>query len=307
LAAATKEPVVQVVDLLANGSSSLLSSDSDSEDTSISELPALDDDDDTEEIEEGIGGLLDVVSVKAGNGKRRRLDVDTKVPVAPFIASSSSSVGRAIANHTLIIFDWDDTLLPSSWLLQQGLKIAPNSKPPNDEQKEVLSRVAQHVVRTLSMAKRAGTVIIITNAEKGWVELTSRHFLPAVVPLLEGIKVLSARSTFEPNWPAHPIKWKSLAFYNEIVAFYAMARKQYAEGYRENVMSIGDSMHEREALIEATELRDCWTKSIKFLDAPSPAHLSIQHRLLRTCLPTLVELDDNADLCLRRGDLPVVA
>jgi FMN phosphatase YigB (HAD superfamily) len=199
----------------------------------------------------------------------------------------------------LIILDWDDTLLPSSWLVQQGLQATAQSPLPNEEQKELLAKVAQHIVRTLRVAKRLGTVIVITNAERGWVELTCRHFLPSVVPLLEGMKILSARSIFETSWPGHPVKWKSLAFYSEIADFYARVRKLCVDRHPENVMSIGDSMHERAALIEATELRDCWTKSIKFLDQPTPAQLVRQHRLLSICLPTLVEFKDNADLCLQ--------
>jgi hypothetical protein len=199
---------------------------------------------------------------------------------------------------TLIIFDWDDTLLPSSWLLKQELKIVANSRLPNDEEKLELRRVARRVINTLRRAKRIGTVMIITNAEKGWVELTCRHFMPEVAPLLEGVRIMSARSAFELSWPALPIRWKRLAFHSEISAFFETHSGYLAAGHRENVISIGDSLHEREALIRATELRHCWKKSIKFLDQPSPEQLVKQHELLCLCLPTLVEYADNVDLRL---------
>jgi hypothetical protein len=199
----------------------------------------------------------------------------------------------------LVIFDWDDTLLPSSWLLKHDLKIVANSRLPNDEEKLELRRVARRVIKTLRRAKRSGTVIIITNAEKGWVELTCRHFMPEVAPLLEGIRIMSARSAFEPAWPALPIQWKRLCFHAEISAFFdSLSAHLVAAGHRENVISIGDSLHEREALIRATELRHCWKKSIKFLDQPSPEHLVKQHELLSSCLPTLAEFTDNVDLRL---------
>lgn len=201
-------------------------------------------------------------------------------------------------DRTLIIFDWDDTLLPSSWLLKQDLKIAGNSRLPNDAEKLELRRVAESVVKTLRRAKRIGTVIIITNAEKGWVELTCRHFLPQVAPQLEGIKVLSARSKFEPACPSAPIQWKRLAFESEISAFFDVLSGHSVSDVRENLISIGDSLHEREALIRATELRHCWKKSIKFLVQPTPEQLVKQHEHLSFCLPTLVRYADNVDLGL---------
>jgi hypothetical protein len=175
------------------------------------------------------------------------------------------------------------------------LKITPNSRLPTDAEKRELRRVAERVVKTLRRAKRLGTVVIITNAEKGWVELTCRHFVPEVAPLLEGVKVLSARSKFEPAWPSAPIQWKRQAFEAEISAFFQVP---IDPDVRENVISIGDSLHEREALIRATESRHCWKKSIKFLVQPSPEQLVKQHEHLSFCLPALTKYDDNVDLGL---------
>jgi hypothetical protein len=232
-----------------------------------------------------------------GNRKRRRLDECVETSGRCCLSSASQ---QASTELTLVIFDWDDTLLPSSWLLKHDLKIVANSRLPNDDEKLELRRVARRVIKTLRRAKRAGTVIIITNAEKGWVELTCRHFMPEVAPLLEGVRIMSARSSFEPDWPALPIQWKRLAFQREISAFFdgLSGVDHLAAGHRENVISIGDSLHEREALIRATELRHCWKKSIKFLDLPSAEHLVKQHELLSSCLPTLAEFADNVDLRL---------
>lgn len=38
------------------------------------------------------------------------------------------------------------------------------------------------------MAKQLGTVVLITNAERGWIELSCQKFLPTLFPALESVK-----------------------------------------------------------------------------------------------------------------------
>merc|ERR1719160_1844633 len=131
--------------------------------------------------------------------KRRRLArakeryIENKNRFGLFPAASYRTIASDV---TLIILDWDDTLLPSTWLQQHGLNIV-GPLLPTEEQRALLAQVAKFVIKTLRRAKKLGQVIIITNGEKGWVELSCSKFLPGVLPLLEGIKILSARSTYE--------------------------------------------------------------------------------------------------------------
>lgn len=232
-------------------------------------------------------------SLCGGDRKRRRLfgAKDTR--------SCSDAVRRAVAAEaTLIILDWDDTLLPSTWLLNEGLQIADGSAPPNEEQKAELSKVAQCVIQTLRKVKRLGHVTLVTNAEKGWVELSCRKFLPEVAPLLEGIKVSSARSAFETAQAQSPVDWKRMAFNKEIGTFLQMPSRIAEIGLQNNIVSVGDSMSERTALMEATEGMDCWAKSLKLLERPSPDQLVKQHDLLCSCLRQFVDHEGSLDLCL---------
>jgi len=191
--------------------------------------------------------------------------------------------------------DWDDTLLPSTWLQKQGLSLAETSRRPDESEREVLRGVAKKVTRILSGAKRIGHVVVVTNAEKGWVELSCCRFLPEVYPLLEGVKVLSARSTFEPTCRL-PVQWKKRAFRSEIDSFFK-TWEGHATGRQ--VLSFGDSMAERTALIAATESLDCWAKSVKFLERPSPEQLTKQLEMLNQLLVALTEHEGSLDLCLR--------
>lgn len=197
------------------------------------------------------------------------------------------------AATTLIIFDWDDTLLPSTWLQEQGLKLD-SQEGPSKEQTVQLGRAARLAARTLRLAKHLGKVIIVTNAEKGWVELSCKKFMPRVLPVLEGVKVRSARSSFEPLGVSSPIQWKSLAFNEELEGFSGGASR------RANILSLGDSLAERAALLHATEkLTTCWGKSVKFLERPQLELFLRQHRLLSMCLKPIVSHSGKLDLCLR--------
>jgi len=64
----------------------------------------------------------------------------------------------------------------------------------------------------LEIAVNYGKVYIITNAAEGWVEFSCQKFFPTVIPVLENITIISARSRFESIFPCDVPKWKINAF-----------------------------------------------------------------------------------------------
>lgn len=208
--------------------------------------------------------------------------------------------GSAVARpeETLIIFDWDDTLLPSTWLQQQGLRL--DGEAPTQVQASQLGGAARRAARTLRAAMRLGMVVVVTNAELGWVELSCRRFLPTLTPLLEGVKIRSARWAFERQGVTSPLGWKRMAFHEELRGFCEGA----APGRRlTHVVSLGDSVHEREAVLRAAEdFAGCWGKSVKFLERPALEVFNRQHRFLMRCLGPIVRHNGKLDLCLRYDD-----
>ena len=60
-----------------------------------------------------------------------------------------------------------------------------------------LEELALHAAETLQMAKRFGKVVLVTNAECGWIELSCRKWMPSLYPHLEDVRLFSARSTYE--------------------------------------------------------------------------------------------------------------
>lgn len=199
-------------------------------------------------------------------------------------------------DETILIFDWDDTVLPSTWIQEQGLRLDEGSTL-TDQQRSELDIIASKAVQMLTVAKRHGTVVLVTNAETGWIELSAQKFLPCLWPLLQdNVRILSARSTFEAKGVQSPFEWKFLAFGQEIQSHYSRAMP----GERRNVLSFGDSAHEREALIRvAQQIPNCRTKSLKFVERPGIEQLSREHTLVTDCFKEIVNHDGNLDLCIR--------
>jgi len=199
---------------------------------------------------------------------------------------------------TLVIFDWDDTILPSTWLQLQGLTLDPDSVP-TEQQRSLLEALAGKALQTLESAKLWGTVVLITNAEEGWIQLSCQKFLPSLLESLESLKLLSARSAYEPMGVDSPTAWKLLAFESEIEGFIDNLSDS-AAGLQKNLISLGDSKHEREALVRTTmNMTECYAKSVKFVDRPSVEQLTREHELVNGSFPQIMQHLGMMDLCLR--------
>eukprot|EP00929_Paragymnodinium_shiwhaense_P008861 TRINITY_DN112833_c0_g1_i1.p1 TRINITY_DN112833_c0_g1~~TRINITY_DN112833_c0_g1_i1.p1 ORF type:complete len:264 (-),score=35.81 TRINITY_DN112833_c0_g1_i1:279-1070(-) len=195
---------------------------------------------------------------------------------------------------TLLLFDWDDTILPTSWLEERGLRLDSYTIPTELEECQ-LQRMAEQAAQTLETAKEYGKVVLITNAEQGWIELSCQKFMPSVYPLLQDVKLLSARSTYESQGVRSPLAWKYLAFNSEIRDFC----DRFGDDQRKNILSIGDSPHEREAVIRVTDdLRNADVKAVKLILKPAVEQLLKEHEVISGCFDELVAHDGSIDLCI---------
>ena len=114
--------------------------------------------------------------------------------------------------ETVFIFDWDDTLLPSHYLITNEEKLALVV--------EDLHSIDLEVFALLSRAKRLGKVLIVTNAGAGWVQSSAARYLPLVSTLLDNaIGVVSARSDHEVNFPDQPRIWKVCCIFFALFLF----------------------------------------------------------------------------------------
>jgi len=201
--------------------------------------------------------------------------------------------------ETLVVLDWDDTCLPSSWINAHGLRLD-SAVPPQCY--SALEELAPRVQALFRCCKSRGTVLVITNAERGWVERSCEKFLPSVVNDLEGVRVFSARLAYEEEGVFAPLEWKRKAF-----AAIIKETQDASEHAIRNVLSLGDSPHERDALFTARDVlcrgtdtgAHRWrSKSVKFMERPDACQLLREHALVLQFFDQVVEHDGDLDLCI---------
>jgi len=210
--------------------------------------------------------------------------------------SSDSALEFANPNQTIIIFDWDDTLCPSTTCMRHhGLSVL--GAPPEGElaaSLEALTREAQALIERAS--ELAEKVVVVTNAEEGWVDLSCKAWMPSLRETVATCDVCSARSTWEPRGVASPAGWKARAFEDAIDKFYSA----YPNQSWKNILSVGDAPHEREALSRvvrwAPSGKKCRSKSVKFVLRPTIQQLTRELQMLRDSLKEIVEHNDDLDL-----------
>jgi hypothetical protein len=168
--------------------------------------------------------------------------------------------------NTVIIFDWDDTLLCSSAL---------HCCLPNQ-----FVELEETVETVLQMAMSLGRTIIVTNAMESWIQETTRRFMPRLLPTLERLLIVYARNNWERLWPGDTFAWKRESFRETL---------HDKLGSDLNLLVIGDSLSEIRAAEALADLlgRSSLVKTVKFKALPSPTDLLGE---LRTILPELTRL-----------------
>jgi len=226
------------------------------------------------------------------------------------LRSTGSQTDYFRPEQTIILFDWDDTLCPSTWIRdnQPALNFF-KPAPCEDRYLRPLKEMQRQAERILTLALKMGKVIIVTNAMEPWVETSCRNFMPDLLPLVEKIPVIYARSTCDGSFGAceenaSPQRWKEVAFGMEISSFYS----QYERQSWKNVVSIGDSIFERDAVRQVvlhrpSAQKPCRTKTAKLLDEPDIFELIAQVRVIHDALGMMVQHDGPLDVEIDESDL----
>lgn len=174
-------------------------------------------------------------------------------------------------HNCIIIFDWDDTLLPTSFLTKGGCFYEEIQLSPSDEKK--IKELENLVLELLNETIEKGTVYIITNAGLEWVNFSSKRFYPKLIPILEKIKIISARGEYEKYYPGNSRQWKIEAFLK--------LQNTVNLGLITNIICLGDSLFEMEAgRILASKFTEAFIKTIKFRETPKLDELIKQLKLV---------------------------
>uniref|UniRef100_A0A7S4RYH8 Uncharacterized protein n=1 Tax=Alexandrium monilatum TaxID=311494 RepID=A0A7S4RYH8_9DINO len=206
----------------------------------------------------------------------------------PCLASSDSGPPRAQRlpdSQTVTIFDWDDTLLCTSFLvaLQDDGLPAPVA--------HCLSAIASMGQRLLRRALQCGRTFIITNAGQGWVEHSAAAYAPELLPILREVCVISARRSYEAQYPNEVGKWKVQAFLE--------VQRQLDSKRVANLISLGDSKYEMDAVhVMGRKFSKATVKTIKFLEKPRPEALLKQLKLVAQKFKRIVEKPHSLQISL---------
>ena len=175
--------------------------------------------------------------------------------------------------NSIIIFDWDDTLLCTSILSKYGHFSEMNKYPINDLIQ--ISLLEAFVMELLEKSIEKGDTFIITNSEKGWVEYSCKKFFPNLFPLLSKIQVISSREKYEKMHPYNFLMWKM-----EVCKYFAKDYN-YNINLPTNIISIGDSFADIEAgrSLE-NKFKKCFIKTVKFVKFPGVKDLIEQLGLI---------------------------
>jgi len=205
-------------------------------------------------------------------------------PASAAVASSPTS-----SSNTVIVFDWDDTLMCSTALNTQRF----TSRQLQDLEVAVLS--------ILETAIRLGETLIVTNGNATWVMDSATRFMPNLLPMLERITVVSARARCEKRYPGDPYMWKKVAFEELLVD-----GRDFTEGIGLNLVALGDQNPEIEAahsIVHLIEGQSCVT-TVKFKEAPTVAELIGQLGRAEEELAAIVQGESGAYLSMSRMRVP---
>ena len=175
--------------------------------------------------------------------------------------------------NSIIIFDWDDTLLCTSLINKYGYFSEMKKYPMNDLIQ--ISLLEAFVMEILEKSFEKGDTYIITNSEKGWVEYSCKKFFPNLFPLLSKLKIISSREKYEKMHPYNFLMWKM-----EVCKYFAKDYN-YNINLPTNIISIGDSFADIEAgrSLE-NKFKKCFIKTVKFVKFPGVKDLIEQLGLI---------------------------
>lgn len=189
----------------------------------------------------------------------------------------------AAQTQTFIVFDWDDTLFPTTAVIDVlecdwRLPLSKQPKLSSAEKKDVakiLGNCEQHAIEVLKRAHSRGHVVVVTLAARGWVEQVCSLFYPKMGETLRSlnIKIIPAQERQKGQPPDDPSNYKTDEEYYGLMKGRAIGREiekfysQYEGQTWKNVISIGDSRFERHGLIAASTAY-MLRKRISNMDAP---------------------------------------
>lgn len=204
---------------------------------------------------------------------------------------------KKIFSDSIFIFDWDDTLMCTSFLAPFGILDEMDLKldPSQAENIKILDEAA---FKLLFSTIVLGDTYVITNATISWVLFSAKKFYPKVSSLLKKVKIISARELYEKHYPLNNKKWKMHTFLD--------IKRRYFSNTDINIICIGDSNLEIQAANAlAAEFKTSYLKTIKLRESPKIEELIKQINLIVINLKKIYEEKKNLKITVEKKNLKI--
>lgn len=217
---------------------------------------------------------------------------------------------------TVIIFDWDDTLFPTWFVSEVVVPCLPpgsnceSTLPEDSPFKEALAQHAHTVQALLSTARAIGRVGIVTLAQRPWVLSSARRFFLGVdfEQILKDfdIPIIYARECLRRPMISQAKVEEGVNIFTiaKQAAMLKALKKLYGKRPWQNVISIGDSIVERDAITELLWSHDQESdrtpccKTVKLMEEPSAEQLGAELVLLGMWLQSMASHAEDFDVVM---------
>lgn len=212
-------------------------------------------------------------------------------------SSTNTPIQEAEKKKTIIIFDWDDTIFPTTHMTKKYGKDLKYKDLSRTDRKE-LRKIDCITVKLFKKAVQHGIVSLVTNAELDWLLESAEEFLPCVHDFIcnkrNNVHILSARDKYEHKFKKSMSVWKYLTFDNLI--------NQNVQKEKDvQIVSIGDAEYEHKASLYSIRNRPgSIVKNLKLRRLPSIAEITKEMKYLERFLNDIIAIDTSMEYEFRR-------
>lgn len=182
----------------------------------------------------------------------------------------------------LFIFDWDDTLFPTTQL---------NSISNKNQYFKLLIKIIKLL---FDKCLKYGKIIIITNANYSWINECLKNYMQDLYYYIKkyNIYIISARVISLNMNIQVPNQWKKYTF-NHL-----LPKLKYYFKKDNIIISIGDSYLERDALLEYSD-KNIIKKVIKMISNPNPHIILLQLIDINKTFENIILNNQNKNITIR--------
>jgi hypothetical protein len=185
----------------------------------------------------------------------------------------------------VLIFDYDDTLFPSSHIAQHELYNSDINSMEFAHHREAFLELESAAIAVLTKAISVGDlVVIVTNGKLDWIKYSMKMFYHRFFEFVRkhDTPIVSAQDIFSSRNP-HPTMWKVHCFQHLLASLFSTNNAPTL------LISVGDGAHEAIACEVAAKGVGISYRNVILLETPSPKQMAHQLYILVQELNSVID------------------